>query len=155
MKGSSHYGHTHCLLIGNHVHAHRCTQEQYLCQGRATSRKHKYISRQKIITEIMLQWKLNNNNYNSYFNNYYEYPNTYKFTYCQKKPLSFSMINCFTLLISSIQLVLSLWINRSIVWLSHGWDIVDRRYVSRCLRAENVLSAVAVVTGRVKISKVV
>ena len=35
-------------------------------------------------------------------------------------------------------------------WLSRGWDIVDSRYVLRRLRAEYILSLVAVVTGRVK-----
>ena len=41
------------------------------------------------------------------------------------------------------------------VRLRRAWDIVKQRYVLRCLRAENVLSAVAVVTSSVNISEVV
>ena len=64
--------------------------------------------------------------------------------------LSFSIINCFAIDMSLIVSVLSLCMYKSMVWLRRGWDIVDRRKVLRRLRAENVLSAVAVVTGSVK-----
>ena len=68
-------------------------------------------------------------------------------------PLSFTEIMFFAISKRPNSSVLSLCICKSIVWLSLGWVMLERKKFFSRRRVEKVLSAIAVLTGMVSTSQ--